>query len=204
MFVDFLIKSFKDWQLIFSVHDRLFLNQLKTIFRRFNHEFSEIEILKWDFENGPFIIKKDTEKDNSLAIAISTSDVNLISSQAGVLLEKICNHLSYSLPISVVRKKEDKYTLGDLFQGVYKKLKRTELSETIETIEKLSFQRNLFGAHYNEWALSLCNSEILQYANSVKRLYENTFCNTCLTWVTYTSNTSWKCACGKCNLNSLN
>ncbi|MBK8566065.1 MAG: hypothetical protein IPN76_22665 [Saprospiraceae bacterium] len=62
MFVDFLLKSFRDWQLIFSIHDRLFLNQLKTIFRRHNHEFSEVEILKWDFENGPFLIKKDTEK----------------------------------------------------------------------------------------------------------------------------------------------
>lgn len=202
MFVDFLLKSFKDWQLIFSIHDRLFLNQLKTIFRRHNHEFSEVEILKWDFENGPFIIKKDTEKNNSLAIAISTSDINLISSQAGVLLETICNHLSYSLPISIVRKKEDKYTLGDLFPGVFKKLKRTELGETLETIEKLSFLRNLFGAHYNEWALSLSNTEIFQYANSIKTLYEYTFCETCLTWITNTSNNSWKCACGKCNLTS--
>ena len=202
MFVDFLLKNFRDWQLIFSIHDRLFLNQLKTVFRRHNHEFSEVEILKWDFENGPFIIKKDTEKDNSLATAISTSDINLISSQAGVLLEKICNHLSYSLPISIVRKKEDKYTLGELFPGVYKKLKRTQLGETLETIEKLSFLRNLFGAHYNEWALSLSNTEIFQYANSIKTLYESVFCKTCLTWVANTTNNEWKCACGICSLTS--
>jgi hypothetical protein len=200
MFMDFLLKNFSNWQLIFSIHDRLFLNQIRTIFRRHNHEFLEAEILKWDFENGPFILKKDTEKDNSLITAISTSDINLISSQAGVLLEKICNHLSYTLPISVLRKKEDKYTLGDLFPGVYKKLKRTELAECLETIERLSFLRNLFGAHYNEWALSLSNAEIFQYADSINTFYENVFCESCLSWVAISTTSSWKCACGKCSL----
>lgn len=200
MFVDFLLKNYADWQLVFSIHDRLFLNQLKTIFKRYNHEFVEIEILKWDFENGPFIIKKDTEKDNSLTKAISTNDINLITSQAGVLLEKICNHLSYSLPISIVRKKEDKYTLGDLWPGVFKKLKKTEINEVLETIEKLSFLRNLFGAHYNEWALSLSNSEALLYANSINIFYEKVFCEACLTWIFASTPTFWKCSCGKCSL----
>ncbi|MGN6802960.1 MAG: ATP-binding protein [Ginsengibacter sp.] len=200
MFVDFLLKTYPDWQLIFSVHDRLFLNQLKTIFRRYSHDFVEIEILKWDFENGPFIIKKDTEIDNSLFKAIETNDINLITSQAGILLEKICNHLSYSLPISVTRKLEDKYTLGDLWPGVFKKLKKTEIHETLEIIDKLSFLRNLFGAHYNEWAASLSNSEALQYANSVNTFYESTFCDSCLTWISNNSTIFWKCSCGKCSL----
>ncbi len=200
MFVDFLLKNFGDWQLVFSIHDRLFLNQLRTIFRRYNHEFVEIEIVKWDFENGPFVIRKDVEIDNSLAVAMSTNDINLITSQAGVMLEKICNHLSYSLPISIIRKKEDKYTLGDLWPGVYKKLKKTKLSDTLDTIERLSFLRNLFGAHYNEWAMSLSNNEALLYANSILTFYESVFCQHCLTWVSVLPSNSWKCACGHCEL----
>ena len=200
MFVDFLLKNFSDWQLVFSIHDRLFLNQLKSLFRRYNHEFTEVEILKWDFENGPFILKRETEKDNSLLIAISTSDINLIASQAGVLLEKITNHLSYLLPISIVRRKEDKYTLGDLWPGVFKKLKKTEISEVLETIDSLSFLRNLFGAHYNEWALSLSNTEVFQYADAVEKFYENVYCITCLAWIEPNSTNSWKCGCGKCSL----
>jgi hypothetical protein len=204
MFVDFLLKNFSKWQLIFSIHDRLFLNQLKSIFRRHSHEFCEIEILKWDFDNGPFILKKEIGKDNSLATAITTNDINLITSQAGVLLEKICNHLSYSLPISIVRKKEDKYTLGDLWPGVFKKLKKTQISESLETIDKLTFLRNLFGAHYNEWALSLSNSEAFQYANAINNLYENVFCENCLNWIMLTSTNLWRCNCGQCILYTNN
>jgi hypothetical protein len=72
--------------------------------------------------------------ENSLDSAIKTNDIYIIVSQAGITLEKICNYLSFNLPIRVTRKKEDKYTLGDLFPGVFKILKRSNISEIIVKI----------------------------------------------------------------------
>jgi hypothetical protein len=54
-FADFLLKEFADWQLIISAHDRLWLNQLRNIFRQNNHLYVEKEIIRWEFSNGPIL-----------------------------------------------------------------------------------------------------------------------------------------------------
>lgn len=203
-FFDFFLSSFKEWQLILTVHDRLFRDQIRLLFKKHNVDLNEIEILKWDFESGPQIINLYKESDFELVSAIQTNNPIIICSTTGLTLEKICYHLSYSLPISVVRKKDDKYTMGDLFPGVHSKLKKTNLNELIFKIEHSLYTRNLIGAHYNEWALSLTNTEILEFADNVLLFYNSIFCKDCSTWITFnTDDKLYKCNCKKLIVSSI-
>lgn len=120
------MKEFGNWQLIFTVHDRFWQEQLRVLLRRHNCDFVEREIVRWDFNNGPTIINASRDMDVLLQEAIGRGEVYSICAQAGLLLERICNILSYNLPISVTRKVGDKYTLGDLWPGVSKILRKLQ------------------------------------------------------------------------------
>jgi hypothetical protein len=46
-FVDYLLDEFSDWQLIITVHDRLWREQLRDLFDAHRHEFVEHNIYSW-------------------------------------------------------------------------------------------------------------------------------------------------------------
>ncbi len=183
-FLDYLVKEFRDWQLIISAHDRLWLNQIRSVFRRNSHAFKEIEIYRWDFVSGPQILEIDNDEENNvLKEALKTKNTQIIASQAGLFLETICNKLSMNLNTSIQRKFEDKYTLGDLWPGIKKHFKKSELNKTTEEIDKLLHIRNLLGAHYNEWSISLSNYEVNSFAENILSLYCKVFCEKCQSWL---------------------
>ncbi|GAK97213.1 hypothetical protein JCM19294_1259 [Nonlabens tegetincola] len=183
-FLDYLVKEYSDWQLIISAHDRLWLNQIRSIFRRNSHVFKEIEIYRWNFSTGPQIFELGNDNNNNaLQIALNTKNTQIIASQAGLFLETICNKLSMNLNTSIQRKIEDKYTMGDLWPGIKKHFKKTELRELTEEIDKLLHIRNLLGAHYNEWSISLSTHEVLSFAKNILEFYEKTFCPNCQSWL---------------------
>ncbi|SDL36217.1 AAA domain-containing protein [Salinimicrobium catena] len=197
-FLEYLLKEFKDWQIIISAHDRLWLNQIRNVFRRNAHKFKEIEIFKWNFDTGPQILEIDSdEAENPLLIATKTKNTQIIASQTGLFLETICHKLSMSLNTSIQRKYEDKYTIGDLWPGIKKFFKKTELRELTQEIDKYLHIRNLLGAHYNEWAVSLSSHEVLSFSSNVLNFYNKIFCQKCRTWI----NGKKTCACGSLSLN---
>jgi len=49
----------------------------------------------------------------------------------------------------------------------------------LESIELLRSQRNLVGAHYNEWAMSLTTEEAKEFAQSVIDLRKSVYCDAC-------------------------
>lgn len=197
-FVDFLLKEFKDWQILISAHDRLWMNQLRILFRQNNHQFVDKEIINWEFSNGPILKNATPNLDDLLEHEIEKGQVQFVSSQTGIFLEQICNELSFSLPISVKRRYEDKYTLGDLWSGVYKVLRKTNIKEHADKVEKYLHLRNLIGAHYNSWAYSLSNSEINEFGNSAIQLYREVFCKSCNTWIKNINDEKlWQCKCKK-------
>ena len=196
-FIEYLLTNFKDWQIIITMHDRLWLNQLRSSFRRNGHQFKEIEIYKWDFNTGLNIFEQNFKTQNSsLNIAIETKNNQLIASQTGLFLEFICNILSMKLNISIQRKIEDKYTIGDLWPGILKHFKKSRLNHNVLEIDKLLHIRNLFGAHYNEWAISLSNTEVNKFASLVNDFYISTFCEKCENWITKDNN----CSCKNLNI----
>lgn len=193
-FINYLLDTFKDWQIIITVHDRMWKNQLISEFQRKSHSFKEIDIQRWDFESGPRLVYKDSKGCNhDLLDALKLNNIQFIASATGILLEAICDNLSVSLNTTIKRKYDDRYTIGDLWGGVKKHFKRTKISNITEDIDRLLIIRNLISAHYNEWAHSISDQEIIDFAEAVNSMYLKTHCNECVTWIDKTN----RCKCGK-------
>jgi hypothetical protein len=203
--VDYILREFSDWQVIITVHDRLWKSQLCDLFRRNNHVFIESEIVRWSFSNGPTIFNTSKNIDDLLLEAVEAGQVVNICSQAGLLLEEICDKLSWILPTSVTRRKEDKYTLGDLWPGIYKTLKKTNMKSIIDEIDKRLHLRNLVGAHYNEWAGSVSLQEAESFAEAVLQLFWHVRCNSCFRWIEPLGSQSkhWACRCSKLDVTNV-
>lgn len=183
-FVNYILDCCKDWQLLFTTHDRLWLEQLKYSFARHGILFKALEMTNWNFQCGPTVIEKNNfQIDDKMGKAIATGDNTIIASVAGVTLENICQQLSFSLSITMKRRYEDKYTIGDIWPGLCKILKRTNLKDLVEQIDSLLLIRNLLGCHANEWAKSLSDTEIFEFAHNIKELYDRTFCPKCMKWI---------------------
>jgi len=196
--MDYILREFSDWQLVVTAHDRLWQNQLRELCRRHNHLFSEREIVRWSFDSGPVILE-GKGIDQPLEEALNRGDTMYICSQSGLLLESICNRLSWTLPTSVVRRKDDKYTLGDLWPGVQKVLRKTNIQATVQEVDKWLHLRNLVGAHYNDWAQSISTQEARLFGEAVLRLFTSVRCSKCFHWIESTSerNQQWVCRCGQ-------
>ena len=198
---EYILHEFSDWQLVFTVHDRLWLEQLRELFRQSNHSFAECEIIRWKFETGPVIISGSRDAEFSLVDALNRGDLIGICSQAGILLEKICNYLSFALPVSVTRRKGDKYTLGDLWPPVHAKLLKTGAKPIAEEVYRWLHLRNLVGAHYNDWAYSLSLQEAQLFGESIINLLHQVCCDKCYRWIEksegLTDGRNWVCRCGK-------
>lgn len=183
-FVEYLLKELNDWQFVITCHDRLWLNQLKYMFQRASHQFKEFNISHWNFMKGPTIVSRNHElKDDMISKALETNNSRLIAAACGVTLEMICQKLSVSLEISIHRKPDDKYTIGDLWPGIKKAFKKSAILALCDRIDSLLVIRNILGCHYNEWANSLSDSEVLEFANSIQELYDRCFCEKCGCWI---------------------
>lgn len=183
-FIRFILSELKDWQLYITCHDRLWLNQLRYMFNQSGHPFKEFHITEWSFYTGPTITELKYETiDNSIQDAINTKNIRIIAATAGLTLEKICQKLSVYLPTSVKRKLDDKYTIGDLWPNIRKTLKGSSIEEYLIKVDNLMLIRNLLGCHYNEWADSMVDSEVYEFATTVQNLYSATFCPNCHNWI---------------------
>ena len=197
-FIVYILKELKDWQLFITCHDRLWLNQLKYLFNNASHVFKEYHISSWSFLSGPVIREENMHStDDTLKQAISTGNIRIMASISGLFLEKICQELSVSLRCSIERRPDDRYTIGDLWPSVKKALKKTSLTPLIETIDKALCIRNLLGCHYNQWAESFADNEVMEFATSVQSLYEGCYCSICNCWIEKTNSKSvnYECKC---------
>lgn len=183
-FIDYILRELPKWQIIITCHDRLWLEQLRYLFNLRSHAFKEFHIYNWSFDLGPLITEsKGHTTDNTLKDAIATKNVRIIAAVSGPFLEMICNELSVSLRCSIKRVSMDKYTLGDLWPAVKKALNKTSLSTVAEEINRLLYIRNLLGCHFNQWADSLSDEEVIRFASAIQTLYESTYCSNCFSWV---------------------
>lgn len=199
-FVSYILSELKDWQIIITAHDRLWLNQLRYLFANNGHEFKELQITNWSFDQGPVVVSQSVKMyDDFLEIAIKSGNTTLMATTAGLMLEKICQNLSIELRIDIKRVRDDKYTIGDLWPGIRKQLKKSkELETLVESINNSLYIRNLLSCHYNEWAIALSDQEIREFAYNVQKLYEKSFCQKCLSWISSqnsSQNTYAQCKC---------
>ena len=154
----------------------------------------------WSFDQGPVVVSQSVKMyDDFLEIAIKSGNTTLMATTAGLMLEKICQNLSIELRIDIKRVRDDKYTIGDLWPGIRKQLKKSkELETLVESINNSLYIRNLLACHYNEWAIALSDQEIREFAYNVQKLYEKSFCQKCLSWISSqnsSQNTYAQCKC---------
>lgn len=208
-FVSYILSELKDWQIIITAHDRLWLNQLRYLFANNSHEFKEFQITNWSFEQGPIVTSQSAKMyDDFLEVAIKSGNTTLMASTAGLMLEKICQNLSIELKIDIKRVRDDKYTIGDLWPGIRKQLKKSkDLEALVESINNSLYIRNLLACHYNEWAIALSDQEIREFAYNVQKLYEQTFCQKCLSWISSqnsSQNIYAQCKCHNVSVSKTN
>lgn len=174
-FARYLIKRFDDWQLILTTHDELWKEQLINLFRNHNKKLIQYKIKDWNLSDGPQIIKGFNNYDEQLKSVISNGDTVEICARSGYLLEYLCENLSMIIHSSIQRKRDDRYTIGDLWPGILKNIKRTPAKECFEKLNDFIIDRNLLGAHYNEWALGISQSEAREFGTLVLEAYYNVF-----------------------------
>ena len=121
-----------------------------------------------------------------------------ICSSSGLLLEEIADRLSWTLGCGVTRRRGDRYTLGDLWPGVAKALRRTDAAETAAAVEGSLVLRNLIGAHFNEWARSISTAEAARFGAATMSLLDRTHCKKCGQWLIPAAAgvKRWSCRCG--------
>ena len=203
--IDYLFTEFKDWQLLFTVHDRLWKEQLKDLCRRHAHDVVDVELRNWGQEHGPQIRGAIAPLVDRLRRAIDHGSAREICVLAGPMLEEICDELSHRLPVSIRRRRNDLYTIGDLWPAVRKRLKCSPLGDVVEEVDRSLHLRNMVGAHFNAWAESLSVEEAGAFGRAVVMLYDGTHCGDCQKWVEQLLvgrhwTRSWGCRCGATRL----
>jgi len=194
--VEYLVHEFKDWQLIFTVHDRLWFEQLRSTLQRAGLPFVERELRGWDFADGPNLLNAPAVLTTSLERQLEIGEPASICSAAGRLLEQACDQLSWRVNASVTRRRGDKYTLGDLCPAIFKMFRSTSLREVCSSIESTYALRNLAGAHYNEWADALSLTEALGFGQEVLTFVRSVWCADCSDWVARAGKGAFRCPGG--------
>lgn len=169
--MQYVLDRFAGWQIIITTHDRLWKEQLTTLFRNHSVPLEQLEIVNWSFDAGPQIIGSINNFDEKLIAAKERGSASDICAAAGYLLEYICEKLSCILGTSIKRRMGDRYTIGDLWPGIYKELKKSAGAQTFSELNDLLYLRNMVGSHYNEWSLSLSRSEANDFAEAVLNAY---------------------------------
>lgn len=197
-FINYILKYFNDWQFVITAHDRLWHRQLCDLMNQNGHIYTNIHITKWSFNEGSKLNYSIQDPCSFLTKLMDEGEVVAICSQAGILLEEVCDKISVNLSTSIHRRKDDKYTIGDLWPSISKLLNKTTINSKIENVNKWLHLRNIIGAHYNEWATSLSLDEAKQFGQSILDLINSLKCDECKNWIIATPSLDfYSCKCGK-------
>ena len=193
--MEYLTDYLAGWQLIVTIHDRLWLEYMRDLFRRKGQIFSEVHIRQWTVEGGSQLVTGGGDPVQELRRVLDVGEPWSVCAIAGRTLELACAELSWRLQLSVTRRRDDKYTLGDLWPALHKRLKRSNVASASEAVNTTYFLRNAAGAHYNEWATSLSLSEAIAFGDAVVDFVASVWCSGCSDWVAGRPTAS--CRCGE-------
>ena len=191
----YIAQKLSGWQLIVTVHDRLWREQLIQILRQYNPDVIHCEVRNWSFETGPALSGGYQSPADPLKTAIAGSDPRIMCTYAGLLAEHLCDRLSIALGTSVRRRDGDRYTLGDMWPGILKALRRTEVAPEAEELGRWIYLRNMVGAHQNEWATPIPHTDAQFFAEAALQLLHRFYCEECLMWIKARDG-ALSCRCG--------
>jgi hypothetical protein len=171
------------WQVVITLHDRLWLELTRKAMARVGHQFIDQEILAGDFGESPRLRKAPGRSaEDLLAYLERRESSEAITGSAGRVLEELCDGLSIALSASISRTVGDRYTLGHLWSGVGASLRKHGdplIKQAATDVDLFIDLRNIVGAHYNEWAETLSSKEAVDFGKAALDLWRACKCPDC-------------------------
>lgn len=193
-----IASDLKNWQLIITCHDRLWRDHVQEALHKQGIQHCEVTIRSWDFAEGPIITTSRSDPSTDLRRLVRQASPRSVAGAAGLLLETVCDRLSWTLPATVTRTKGDRYTLGELWDSVTKKARNSpELGGQFAEIDRVVSLRNQLGAHYNAIADSIADAEADRFGELVLALWESVYCDDCKDYIAKLQSKTYACRCGK-------
>ncbi|WP_217383551.1 ATP-binding protein [Streptomyces sp. NK08203] len=196
-FVNHLLRNFQDWQLVFTVHDRLWMERLRSLFSAHEHRFVEHQIRSWDATEGPKLQQPGVDVlTKDLAFMLDHGEPEGIVGRAGPLLEHLCRELCARFSLMVPYKRDGRHMLADLWSSTQSSLHNTRLEPELRNLAADRALRNL-AAHADPKILELSMNEARHFGKAVLDLYAAIRCTDCRRWV----NEGKECGSQKCIYN---
>jgi hypothetical protein len=182
--LDYLFSGrFKGWQLLITVNDRLWARLIEGRARLNQFALKTLELARWTAADGPQLRTGKLSTPQQLSRLLEEAPPEAIGSYTGRALEELVDELSQTMRTSTSRAPGDRYTLGDLWPGVYSVLRKASLSEesrqVATKVDQILLLRNLYAAHYQRWAESFSSKEINDFASLILSLWDVTHCSEC-------------------------
>lgn len=196
-FVNHLLSNFQDWQLIFTVHDRLWMERLRSLFSAHGHRFVEHQIRSWDAAEGPILQQPGVDVlSKDLVFMLDHGEPEGIVGRAGPLLEHLCRELCARFSLMVPYKRDGRHMLADLWSATQSSLCDTRLESELTNLAADRALRNL-AAHADPKVLELSMNEARHFGRAVLDIYAAIRCPDCRRWV----NEGKECGSRRCPSN---
>lgn len=179
--LDHIASRLNGWQLVLTVHDRLWLEIAARCFSDAGIEKRVIELHPGGYGGTPSVlggrIGPLRDLDAMLEAGISGPAV---AGTAGRAMEHLADELSKSLKVSVVRKEREDYAIGDLWPPVKDVLRGSSFwDDEMEELERAQFLRNKLGSHYAPWGEGISDTEVAEVAGLVRHAWQLLACDQC-------------------------
>lgn len=178
--IHLLFEKFPDYTFIITTHNKLWFEQLKRLASSNNkqNEFTFMEILDWDKNEGPILSRNMTDKkriEEHLEVNDTFAAGNAIRRYFEFVLDDLCKMNRIPLPI------KPHYTVNDYYRPVKKYFsdlfKGTNVEdyykEAFKQLDDTAYMGNLT-SHNNEKNYDLTKSEIVKFKEAVYN-FENAF-----------------------------
>jgi len=212
-------------QIIIATHNR-------TWQAHYQHDSSQVHLLElneWSMSRGITTTNVLPNMDELYVLRNTIPfDRQGIASKAGILLEHRLNMLALQYQCSLPHRRERHYTLGELQDGVTKKVKEIrivkplmeganpikddcgvvqmeeiKLKDVFDGFASLGFIRNRVGAHHNEWGDDIANNDIRLFADQSLAFAKALICPVCLSMPVKRGDASLQCSCKMTNMTPL-
>lgn len=199
---ELLLTEFGDYQVLLTTHDRIWFEHLRDIQARCGKEqmFVNKVIHKWTIDEGPDIREPEDER-RAIERLVEDGSAESIAAMAGRLLEHVLQEMRYGLRLSIQAKRGEQYEIGELWPAFYATVKRDYGAlfergrKAFEALDVRWPLRNWIGAHWNIWARNVSRNSAVEFAQSVKALFDLVFCSSCRRFVTPSTTPLGQLAC---------
>ena len=178
---EFLTETVTTWgQLVITTHELAWYERLVECQRRYGKQasFANRRIVSFTLEEGPHVV--DMAGDYTrLCEDTSHKPHEEFAPVAGRLLDDVCRELRFGWRLSIPARREERYTIGDIWPAVEKSCKKyPALVAVAVRVGATAYIRNL-AAHSEHAIKSLSRLEAMELAEAVRQFYEALWCPKC-------------------------